>query len=492
MFPAQLMPERIPPWRSDVEKFPVKNIFLFTVPGRASFAMHLTSVTLLVGALAPGLTIAAPPPHSDRPGWPGWPGWPGRPRTISNIQIGPRPFYLVDQMDEGSLKKKLESCKERRNTPSDFSISHRGAPLQFPEHTKESWLAAAREGAGIIECDVAFTKDLQLVCRHSQCDLHTTTNILTVPELAAKCTKPFTPASADGKTKASAKCCTSDITLAEFKSLCGKMDSSDPTAMTPEQYQSGVMDWRTSLYNDDCPQLHSHAEFISLINSLGLKFTSELKTPEVPMPFPSPGGKNYTQEMYAQQLVDEFRAARIQPSRVFLQSFLPADIFYWIDKEPAFARQAIYLDERVDTPEGYEEAVRGMRDLAKRGVRIMGPPIFALLDLEDDGDDKHKPPGNGNGNGNGNNKKPRIVPSTYAKAAKKAGLDLVTWSLERSGPLKNVAADKEYYYQTVAGAVDGDGDVYDVVDALAKRVGVKGMFSDWPATVTYYANCMGK
>ncbi|OJD20067.1 hypothetical protein AJ78_00084 [Emergomyces pasteurianus Ep9510] len=439
--------------------------------------MHLTSVTLFVAALASGLATAAP----SYPSFPPFPPFPGRPqRPISNIQVGPRPFYLVDQMDDSSLKKKLQTCKERRNIPSDFCISHRGAPLQFPEHTEESWLAAAREGAGIIECDVAFTKDLQLVCRHSQCDLHTTTNILTIPELAAKCTNPFTPASADGKTKASAKCCTSDITLAEFKSLCGKMDSSDPTATTPEKYQGGVQGWRTNLYTDGCPRLHSHAEFISLVNSLGLKFTSELKTPEVTMPFLSADGKkNYTQEMYAQQLVDEFRAARIQPSRVFLQSFLPADIFYWIDKEPAFARQAVYLDERVDTPLGYEEAVKGMKDLAKRGVRIMGPPIFALLALENDR------PGNAN-------KKPRIVPSTYAKAAKQAGLDLVTWSLERSGPLKNVAADKEYYYSTVVGAVDGDGDMYDVVDALARKVGVRGIFSDWPATVTYYANCMGK
>ncbi|OAX78603.1 hypothetical protein ACJ72_07086 [Emergomyces africanus] len=453
--------------------------------------MHLTSVTLFVGALASGLATAAPsyPSFPPVPPFPGFPGFPGRPqRPISNIQIGPRPFYLVDQMDDSSLKKKLETCKERRNIPSDFSISHRGAPLQFPEHTEESWLAAAREGAGIIECDVAFTKDLQLVCRHSQCDLHTTTNILTVPELASKCTKPFTPASADGKTKASAKCCTSDITLAEFKSLCGKMDSSDPTATTPEEYQGGVKSWRTTLYTDGCPKLHSHPEFISLVNSLGLKFTSELKTPEVPMPFLSADGKkNYTQEMYAQQLVDEYRAARIQPSRVLLQSFLPADIFYWIDKEPAFARQAVYLDERVDTPLGYEEAVKGMKDLAKRGVKIMGPPIFALLALEE-----VSSPGNGNGKGKGTNKKPRIVPSTYAKAAKKAGLDLVAWSLERSGPLKNVAADKEYYYSTVAGAVDGDGDIYDVVDALARKVGVKGLFSDWPATVTYYANCMEK
>ncbi len=64
----------------------------------------------------------------------------------------------------------------------------------FPEHTREGVLAADRMGAGIIECDVAFTKDRQLVCRHSQCDLHTTTDILARPELAAKCTQGFTPA----------------------------------------------------------------------------------------------------------------------------------------------------------------------------------------------------------------------------------------------------------------------------------------------------------
>jgi len=49
-------------------------------------------------------------------------------------------------------------------------------------------------GAGIIECDVTFTADRELVCRHAQCDLHTTTNVLEIPELAEKCSVPFTPA----------------------------------------------------------------------------------------------------------------------------------------------------------------------------------------------------------------------------------------------------------------------------------------------------------
>ncbi|PGG99279.1 hypothetical protein AJ79_08585 [Helicocarpus griseus UAMH5409] len=434
-----------------------------------TLSMYLTSVTLFIGALASGLASAAPARHGQQQ------------RPISNIQLGPRPFYLVDQMDDSSLKSKLQFCSERRNTASDFSISHRGAPLQFPEHTEESWLAAAREGAGILECDVAFTKDLQLVCRHSQCDLHTTTNILSIPELAAKCTEPFSPASADGKTKASAKCCTSDITLAEFKSLCGKMDSSDSTATTPEQYQNGLESWRTTLYSPGCPKLHSHAEFLTIVESLGLKFTSELKTPEVPMPFTSASEhaahQNYTQEVYAQQLVDEYKRANIDPSRVFLQSFLQDDILYWIDAEPDFARQAVYLDERVDTPEGYEGAVASLADLAKRGVKIMAPPIFALLALDDSSDD-----------GNG---KQRIVPSKYAKAAKEAGLDLIAYSLERSGPMERVKADGEYYFSSVADVMKSEGDIYEVIDALAREVGAKGVFSDWPATVTYYANCMG-
>ena len=39
--------------------------------------------------------------------------------------------------------------------------------------------------------------------------------------------------------------------------------------------------------------------------------------------------------------------------------------------------------------------------------------------------------------------------------------------------------------------IDNDGDTYVVLDVLAKDVGILGIFSDWPATVTYYGNCMG-
>jgi glycerophosphoryl diester phosphodiesterase len=60
-------------------------------------------------------------------------------------QIGPRPFYLVDKMKDGPLKTQLAQCTGPfRKT--DFSIGHRGAALMFPEHSRESYIAAARMG----------------------------------------------------------------------------------------------------------------------------------------------------------------------------------------------------------------------------------------------------------------------------------------------------------------------------------------------------------
>lgn len=36
-----------------------------------------------------------------------------------------------------------------------------------------------------------------------------------------------------------------------------------------------------------------------------------------------------------------------------------------------------------------------------------------------------------------------------------------------------------------------EGDMLQALDVLAKEVGIIGIFSDWPATVTYCATCMG-
>ena len=67
-------------------------------------------------------------------------------------------------------------------------------------------------------------------------------------------------------------------------------------------------------------------------------------------------------------------------------------------------------------------------------------------------------------------------------------VDLIGWSLERDGPLHKGGG---FYHKSIRSAVDRDGDTLTVLDVLAKQVGVRGMFSDWPATTTFYASCTG-
>jgi len=391
------------------------------------------------------------------------------------VQVGPRPYYLIGKMSPSPLKKKLEQCAEGPFYKSKFSIGHRGGgPLQFPEHTKESHEAGSRMGAGIQECDVTFTKDGELVCRHDQCDLHTTTNILVTP-LAAQCTQPFAPAEFDATGKlvksASALCCASDLTVAEFKSLKGKMDASVPTAKTAQEYQGGTASFRTDLYSTGGTLL-THKESIQLLNELRSDFTPELKAgnPRAKLQVASVFG---SQEGYAQALINDYKAARISPRRVWAQSFNKADVLYWIGHEPAFGRQAVYLDDAnvlADLPSADE-----LKSYRSQGIRIVAPPMWALLTTQ-----------------NG-----KIVPSQYARNAKAAKLDLITWTLERSGriveevlPTKGTSSPS-FYYQTTLDALTNDGDIMVTLDVLARQVGIRGIFSDWSGTVSYYASCMG-
>ena len=386
------------------------------------------------------------------------------PAYQGRVELGPRPFFLVNDMEDSELKTKLLQCVKGPFKKTDFSIGHRGACMQFPEHTKESYIAAARMGAGIVECDVTFTQDKELVCRHAQNDLHTTTNILTTP-LAAKCTKPFTPATFDGNgnllTPAMAECRTSDITLAEFKQLRGKMDAFNPRALTPEEYQRGTANWRTDLYSGPTSgTLLTHKESIELFKAMGVKMTPELKSPSVTMPF-----NGLTQEAYALKMVDEYKQAGVSPARVWPQSFNKADVLTWIEKRPSFGKQAVYLDDAetvADLPTFTE-----LLQYKSQGINIVAPPLFALLVSDAEGN---------------------IRPSQYALNAKQADLDIITWTLERSGILAD--GGNGFYYQTFDSAIKREGDMMRVLDVLAKDIGILGIFSDWPATVSYYASCM--
>ena len=108
--------------------------------------------------------------------------------------------------------------------------------------------------------------------------------------------------------------------------------------------------------------------------------------------------------------------------------------------------------------------------LKTRGVRIIAPPMPALLAVDGD----------------------RMAPSQLAKDLRKLGFDIITWTFERSD-LRQGASKAGYYYDfdPTGAAIKKDSDMYKALDVLAKQVKILGIFSDWPATVTYYANCMG-
>jgi glycerophosphoryl diester phosphodiesterase len=378
------------------------------------------------------------------------------PLEASNIQVGPRPYFLIADLATSDLKSSLESCSEMPFKKTDFSIGHRGAAMQFPEHTKESYMAAARMGAGILECDVTFTNDKELVCRHSQCDLHTTTNILDTA-LADKCSTPFTPN--DGINPASAQCCTSDISLAEFKTLKGKMDGANPAATTVAEYLKGTADFRTDGYASR-GTLMTHKESIELFKQLNVKMTPELKSAAVAMPF-----EGFSQQDYARKMLTEYQDADVPAENVFPQSFNRDDVLFWITENPSFGEQAVFLDERMSDPD-FEVSADDMNSLFANGVRYVAPPMWALVELDSD-----------------NN----LIQSEYALQAKAAGLKIITWTLERSGPLSGHGG---WYYQTTAAATNTDSDMLVLLDFLAQTVKVEGVFSDWAGTVSYYASCM--
>ncbi len=410
----------------------------------------------------------------------------------SIVQLGPRPFYLVDQLEDGALKDKLEACiaRIRRYRHHDFSIGHRGAALQFPEHTRESYEAGHRMGAGLLECDVTFTKDGELVCRHAQCDLHTTTNILAT-DLASTCRVPFTPAELDDDGQrlkdATALCCTTDITLEEFKSLKGKMDASNPNATTVQEFLGGTANFRTDLYATGGTLLN-HRESIALIDRLGAKFTPELKGIDRdgqgnPLVAENNGfgESGLDQQSYARKMIQEYIEAGIHPSRVFAQSFNLNDITQWIREFPSFGRQAVYLisENPADPLAGpvsdisqQPPPLEAFAEVRNRGVNIIAPPMPVLLQASPTGK--------------------QIMPSAYAERAKQAGFDLISWTVERSGRIVEdiLEGGDTFYYQTTLGALRNDGDILYTIDVLAQNVGIIGLFSDWPATTTFYANCL--
>jgi glycerophosphoryl diester phosphodiesterase len=134
----------------------------------------------------------------------------------------------------------------------------------------------------------------------------------------------------------------------------------------------------------------------------------------------------------------------------------------------------VYLDD-ANVPSELP-SLADLQSYVAQGVKIVAPPMWALLTV---------------------NAKGQIIPAQYAQDAKAVGLDIITWTIERSGrigeevlPTKGTASPS-FYYQTTLDALHNDGDLMVTLDVLAKQVGILGIFSDWSATVSYYANCTG-
>jgi len=377
------------------------------------------------------------------------------------FHLGDRPAMLAKLLEDGSLKDQLANCDLTGLGQSELSFGHRGAPFQFAEHTRAGYVAAASQGAGVLECDVTFTKDKELVCRHSQCDLHTSTNILAT-DLAQKCTIP--PDVNTATPYANVQCCTSDITLDEFRSLKGKRDGGNKLAGTLEEFFEGTPGW-TGDVGIDYGSLLSHQDSIKLFDSLGVGMAPELKSAQVEMPFEGV----YTQSMFAAQMLNDYVNAGIKPNRVYAQSFNLDDLRFWQQDFPEYAKQAAYLDGRYRDPsfniDDFNSWNPSMNALIEEGIKYLAPPTWMLLTLDAQG---------------------TIVPSNYAIAAKNAGLELITWTVERSGP---ITSGSNWYYQSIQPAISTEGDVFKVIDVLAQQVSVRGIFSDWPATTTYYSHC---
>ena len=72
----------------------------------------------------------------------------------------------------------------------------------------------------------------------------------------------------------------------------------------------------------------------------------------------------------------------------------------------------------------------------------------------------------------------QVAATDFARSVKASGLKIITWTFESARTTAAVYGERP-------------GLMLETLDLLAQDIGVSGVFSDWPGTVTYYANCLG-
>ena len=426
------------------------------------------------------------------------------------------------------LRGAISTCKAPL-AKNVASIAHRGGPLVAPEETIASWTVGIEGGAGIIECDSSPTKDLYgeelFVCRHSNCDMHFTTDIIANhPQLASKCSEPFTPANSTHA--ASAKCCTYDFDPSELRSLCSTMEQTINTKATkPGEFLLGAPGFRSAAIAEaECHPLVFLHEYISFAKLQGVSTIPELKDTWTPgqAHFLAAHGKScrWLADRFAKQVSQAFPKAQMRAGwttaamageLAIMQTFdhrvaaywksgqyksIPVEFMWLTYKGGTATSDCVGKEQLVQADCGTSDILHG---LAKAGVEMLSPPVGYYL-----GNNGHS-----------------LVASEPAKKLKELASSyrnnsadnyetptLGSWSLERSGCNDGAAGSLQpgtigpcgFYYDTTPSASELPG-VADVsafqhsdelvaLDVMFKEVGIVGIFSDFPATVSAYANCV--
>ncbi|KAI9351355.1 PLC-like phosphodiesterase [Obelidium mucronatum] len=391
------------------------------------------------------------------------------------------------------------------------TIGHRGAALIAPEETIKSFQIAVDSGAGWIECDAAVTKDLQLVCRHSVCDLHFTTDILSRPDMLAKCNGQFTPYK--NGTDASVNCCTYDFTLAELNTLCSTMETvTNGKALTIDQYLVSSPPFRTNgVAKGECHKMVSHKEHLKFAKTKKVNVIPELKDTTEKGTQDFLASKNSSIEFLANLMASEIREAGFttpldtkfksaaRGTIGVMQTFDRRVAKIWksgankdLNVEYMWETGMNSTATEKDCPAAADCGTNDVvLDLMKMGVELMSPAFNFYVSAE-----KH-----------------RMIESQYSKdlksLAQKSGKNVYfgSWSLERSGCASQLgASNSTFNAEAGLGAIGGCGWYYNSVegeasfgqhedsllmlDVLFKQVGIIGLFSDFPATVSMYSNCI--
>ena len=221
-------------------------------------------------------------------------------------------------------------------------------------------------------------------------------------------------------------------------------------------------------------------ESIELNERNGVKHTPELKGGRMTRRR-SPAIFGSQEQLRAESSPTSCRPRASSRATRFPQSFNVNDVLYWV-KNTAYGRQAVFLVDYDAAKDNILLFDTTGKQLENRADQLK---FFAELRKREGPD--HRPGDAGAPRGQ---RQPRRAVAA-AKDLKAMGFDIITWTFERAD-LRQGASQAGFYFDfdPTGAAIKKDSDMYKALDVLAREVKILGIFSDWPATVTYYANCM--